>query len=61
VPTTLRMPLVGTERTWRRSCCMSVIGATADGIYSQRVFHFFDPKADMRRKVPFGYEIRERT
>jgi hypothetical protein len=32
------MSPVGTERTWRSSRCMSVIGATADDICSQRVF-----------------------
>src|SRR5260370_42243283 len=29
---------IGTERTWRSSRCMSVIGATADDICSPRVF-----------------------
>ena len=29
---------IGTERTWRSSRCMSVIGATADVICSKRVF-----------------------
>src|ERR1035437_10261754 len=32
------MSVVGTERTWRSSRCMSVIGATADDICSHRVF-----------------------
>jgi len=29
---------IGTERTWRSSRCMSVIGGAADDICSQRVF-----------------------
>jgi hypothetical protein len=32
------MSVHGTERTWRSSRCMSVIGGTADDICSQRVF-----------------------
>jgi hypothetical protein len=34
---------VGTERTWRNSRWMSVIGATAENICSQRVFRLLTP------------------
>jgi len=33
-----QMAASGTKRTWRSNGCMSVIGATADDIWSERVF-----------------------